>query len=133
MNFEESEADFREADHRYAWLKRRSDAGSMSTEEFDGQRLRLMVWDDEDSWGVEVRTAGGPSYRIESGWVRRMSQVRDGRSPCSRREQGEQVAPQAIPDSSSTRERNGDVADSAAPVLESEEREALHETKRLGK
>jgi hypothetical protein len=74
MNFEDSEMGFREASSRHAEPKRRFDAGRTSVEEFDAQRLRLVVRDDECSWWVKGRTTGGLCSRIESGWVRRTSQ-----------------------------------------------------------
>lgn len=53
-----------------------------------------------------------------------VSRVRDECSPFSRSEQNGQAT-------SPTRDRNGDDADSVAPVLEGEERETLHETKKV--
>jgi hypothetical protein len=70
MNLEEHGMDFREADRRYAELKRRLDAGSISAKEFDAQRLRLMVKDDEGRWWAKGRKEGEWSYRTEDGWVR---------------------------------------------------------------
>jgi hypothetical protein len=70
MNFKEPEIDFREADRRYTELKRRFTTGSIGTKEFDTQRLRSMVRDDEGCWWVKGHTAGQWRYRAESGWVR---------------------------------------------------------------
>jgi len=70
MNLEEHGMDLREADRRYAELKRRLDAGSISAKEFDAQRLRLMVKDDEGRWWAKGRKEGEWSYRAEGGWVR---------------------------------------------------------------
>ena len=46
MGFEEHELTFREADRRYAELKRRLDAGEFGDEEFDAHDRRLMDKDD---------------------------------------------------------------------------------------
>ena len=43
MHFREHEIGFREADRRYAELKRWLDAGSISAKEFDAQRLRSRM------------------------------------------------------------------------------------------
>jgi hypothetical protein len=70
MYFREHGVDFREADRRYAELKRRLDAGIISAKEFDAQRLRLMVKDDEGRWWAKGRKEGERSYRAEGGWLR---------------------------------------------------------------
>jgi hypothetical protein len=64
------EIDFREADRRYAETKRQLDAGSISDEEFDAQRRRLMVQDDEGHWWAKSRKTGEWSYHDGSAWVR---------------------------------------------------------------
>ena len=50
MDYREREIDFWEADRRYAELKGQLDARTIITEEFDAQRRRLMVQDDEGRW-----------------------------------------------------------------------------------
>jgi hypothetical protein len=70
MDFEKPEIDFREADRRYAELKRQLDAGTISTEEFDAQRRRLMVQDDEGRWWAKSRKTGEWNYHDGSAWVR---------------------------------------------------------------
>ncbi len=70
MDFSERAIDFREADRRYAELKRRLDAGTISTEEFDAQRGRLMVRDDEGRWWAKSRNTGEWNNHDGSGWVR---------------------------------------------------------------
>jgi hypothetical protein len=70
MDFRESAMDFREADRRYAELKGQLDAGTISTEEFDAQRQRLMVRDDEGRWWAKSRNAGAWNYYDGSNWVR---------------------------------------------------------------
>lgn len=158
MGFKERKTGSPEANHRYAEPERGLDARTVGLEEFDAQRERLIVRDGEGRWWTKVTRPtnvdtstravrsmppyyqpppadGALDLRLQveqTGSFPSGSRVWDERSPLSRPEQDKQAAPQAIPDSSSTRERNGDVADSAAPVLESEERFALHETKRLG-
>src|SRR5215218_1574794 len=62
--------DFREADRRYAELKKQYEAGALSVEEFDEQRRQLMVQDDEERWWAKGRETDEWFYRTESGWVR---------------------------------------------------------------
>lgn len=64
------EPDFREADRRYAELKRQRDAGTMGDEEFDAQRKQLMVKDDEGRWWAKGREDSDWYYRGETGWVK---------------------------------------------------------------
>src|SRR5215203_1928869 len=70
MDFREREMGFREADRRYAELKGQLDAGTISTEEFDAQRQRLMVQDDEGRWWAKSRKTGEWNYHDGSAWVR---------------------------------------------------------------
>jgi hypothetical protein len=70
MDFREREINFREADRRYADLKRQLDAGTISAEEFDAQRQQLMVKDDEGRWWAKSRETGDWNYHDGSGWVR---------------------------------------------------------------
>lgn len=70
MDFRERTIDFREADRRYAELKSQLDAGTISTEEFDAQRQRLMVRDDEGRWWAKSRNTGAWNYHDGNGWVR---------------------------------------------------------------
>src|SRR5215212_74915 len=70
MDFREREMGFREADRRGAELKGQRDAGTISTEEFDAQRLRLMVQDDEGRWWAKSRKSGEWNYRDGDTWVR---------------------------------------------------------------
>ncbi len=159
MGFKERKTGSRKVNHRYAQPERRLDGGEVDSEEFDAQREQLIVRDDEGRWSTKVTrptnvdtstrtTRGMPPYyqppsaagaldlRLQLEQTRPFPswrRVRDERSPSSRPEQDERVAPQTILDSSITRDWNGDGADSGAPVLESGERGALHETKRLGK
>src|SRR5215210_3567773 len=69
MDFRERGISFREADRRYAELKRQLDAGTISTEEFDAQRRQLMVQDDEGRWWAKSRKSGEWNYRDGSDWV----------------------------------------------------------------
>src|SRR5919202_6794674 len=66
----EREKDFREAAVRFAETKRQFDAGSISEEEFDAQRRRLMVQDDEGRWWAKSRKTGEWNYHDGSTWVR---------------------------------------------------------------
>ena len=70
MDFREREANFQEADRRYAELARQRDAGSISDEEFDAQRQQLMVRDDEGRWWVKLGESGEWHYRDGGTWVR---------------------------------------------------------------
>jgi hypothetical protein len=70
VDFREREIGFREADRRYAELKGQLDAGTISTEEFDAQRRRLMVQDDEGRWWAKSRKSGEWHYRDGDIWVR---------------------------------------------------------------
>ncbi len=70
MDFRESAIDFREADRRYAELKGQLDAGTISAEEFDAQRRRLMVRDDKGRWWAKSRNTGVWNYHDGSNWVR---------------------------------------------------------------
>src|SRR4051794_11175656 len=69
MDFREHEIDFREADRRYAELKRQLDAGSISEEEFDARRQQLMVQDDEGRWWAKFGKSGEWHYRDGSTWT----------------------------------------------------------------
>jgi hypothetical protein len=70
MDFREREVGFQEADRRYAELTRQRDAGSISDEEFDAQRQRLMVRDDEGRWWAKLGESGEWHYRDGGTWVR---------------------------------------------------------------
>jgi hypothetical protein len=70
VDFRERAIDFREADRRYAELKRQLDAGNISNEEFDAQRRRLMVRDDEGRWWAKSRNTGAWNYHDGNAWVR---------------------------------------------------------------
>jgi hypothetical protein len=50
--------DFREADRRYAELKRQYQAGSLSAQQLDEQRRQLLVLDDEGRWWAKSRESG---------------------------------------------------------------------------
>jgi hypothetical protein len=63
------EVDFREADRRYAELKRRLDAGTISNEEFAAHRQQLMVQDDEGRWWAKLGESGEWYYHDGSTWV----------------------------------------------------------------
>jgi PASTA domain/Short C-terminal domain len=69
MGLEERKLDFQEADRRCAELKRQLDAGIISEEEFDAQRKKLMVQDDEGRWWAKSRETDEWFYRHQSGWV----------------------------------------------------------------
>ncbi len=70
MDFRVRELSFQEADRRYAELTRQRDDGSISDEEFDAQRRRLMVQDDEGRRWSKIGKSGEWHYRDGGGWVR---------------------------------------------------------------
>ena len=70
MDFKEREVDFQGADRRYAELTRLRDAGSISEEEFDTQRQRLMVRDDQGRWWAKLGESGEWHYRDDKTWIR---------------------------------------------------------------
>ncbi len=70
MDFREQEIDFQEADRRYAELARQRDAGSISDEEFDAQRQRLMMRDNEGRWWAKLGESGEWHYRDGGTWIR---------------------------------------------------------------
>jgi hypothetical protein len=70
VDSEERRIDFREADRRYAELKRQHDAGTIDDEEFDAQRQRLMVQDDEGRWWAKFGKSGEWHYRDGVTWTR---------------------------------------------------------------
>jgi hypothetical protein len=70
MDFRDHEIDFGEADRRYAELKRQLDAGAIDDEEFEAQRQRLMVQDDEGRWWAKFGESGEWHYRDGITWTR---------------------------------------------------------------
>ena len=70
MDFRERKIGFREADRRYAALKRQHEAGTISDEQFDAQRRRLMVQDNEGRWWAKSRRTGEWHYHDGNSWVR---------------------------------------------------------------
>jgi hypothetical protein len=70
MDFRDHEIDFGEADRRYAELKRQHDAGTIDDEEFEAQRQRLMVQDDEGRWWAKFGKSGEWHYRDGITWTR---------------------------------------------------------------
>jgi hypothetical protein len=65
---EDQKVDFREADRRYAEIKRRHEAGTLSDKEFDEQLKQLMVQDKEGRWWVKSRTTGEWHYHDGIAW-----------------------------------------------------------------
>ncbi|MBV9453388.1 MAG: SHOCT domain-containing protein [Rubrobacter sp.] len=68
MDYRGREADFQEAEHRFAEVKRQFDAGALSAEEFDAQRRQLMVQDDEGRWWAKSKT-GQWNYHDGNAWI----------------------------------------------------------------
>jgi hypothetical protein len=69
VDFKEQEIDFREADRRYSDLKRQRAAGTITDEEFEAQRQRLMVLDSEGRWWAKSRETGEWRYHDGSTWI----------------------------------------------------------------
>jgi hypothetical protein len=67
---EDQEVDFHEADRRYAEIKRRHEAGTLTDKEFDEQLKELMVQDQEDHWWVKSRTTGEWHYYDGTAWIK---------------------------------------------------------------
>ena len=67
---EDQEVDFHEADRRYAEIKRRHEAGTLTDEEFDEQLKELMVQDQEDRWWAKSRTTGEWHYHDGTAWMK---------------------------------------------------------------
>jgi hypothetical protein len=67
---DDQEVNFREADRRYAEIKRRHEAGTLTDEEFDEQLKQLMVQDEEDRWWVKSRTSGEWHYYDGTAWIK---------------------------------------------------------------
>jgi hypothetical protein len=70
MDFREHRIGFHEVDHRYAELKRQHDAGAIDDEEFEAQRQRLMVLDDEGRYWAKFGEPGEWHYLDGSTWIR---------------------------------------------------------------
>lgn len=64
--------DFREADRRYAEIKRRREVGTLTDEEFDKQLRKLMVQDKEGRWWAKSRKTGKWHYRDGTVWIKRV-------------------------------------------------------------
>src|SRR5215218_1411116 len=61
---------FVEADRRYAEIKRRHEAGTLTDEEFDEHLVQLMVQDEEGRWWVKSRTTGEWHYYDSTTWIK---------------------------------------------------------------
>ena len=70
MDLEGRKDSFREADRRYAELERQRAAGSIDDRQFEEQRRRLMLQDDEGRWWVRSRETGEWLYHDGEAWVK---------------------------------------------------------------
>ena len=61
--------DFQEAERRYAELKRQFDAGTIGVDDFNAERQRLMVQDDEGHWWARSPNNDKWNYYDGSAWV----------------------------------------------------------------
>src|SRR3712207_2446098 len=61
--------DFQEAERRCAELKRRFDAGTIGVDDFNAERQRLMVQDDEGRWWCRSADNDEWNYYDGSAWV----------------------------------------------------------------
>jgi hypothetical protein len=62
--------DFREADRRYAEIKRRHEAGALNDQEFDEQLKQLMVQDQEERWWSKSRRTGDWHFYDGTTWIK---------------------------------------------------------------
>ena len=62
--------DFQEAERRYAEIKRRHEAGTITDEEFDEQLKQLMVQDQEERWWAKSRRTGDWHYYDGTTWIK---------------------------------------------------------------
>jgi hypothetical protein len=62
--------EFREAERRYAEIKREREAGALTDEEFDEQLKHLMVEDEEGRWWVKSRRTGDWHYHDGTAWIK---------------------------------------------------------------
>jgi hypothetical protein len=69
MDSHDNNLDFREVDRRYAELVRKRDEGTITEEEFDTERQRLMVRDEEGFWWAKSRQTGEWKYYDSGAWV----------------------------------------------------------------
>lgn len=69
MEHKERNAEFREADRKYAELVSRRDAGEIGQQEFDAERKRLMVLDKEGRWWAKSSKTGEWNYHDGKSWV----------------------------------------------------------------
>lgn len=69
MDFKAQAIDFQEADRQYAHLKQQRDAGTISDEEFEAQRQRLMLLDGDGRWWAKSRDSGDWRYHDGNTWV----------------------------------------------------------------
>jgi hypothetical protein len=67
---EDQEVNFQEADRRYAEIKRRHEAGTLTDKEFDEQLKELMVQDQEDRWWLKSRRTGEWHYYDGTAWIK---------------------------------------------------------------
>jgi hypothetical protein len=61
--------DFQEAERRYTELKRQFDAGTISVDDFNAERQRLMVQDDEGRWWARSANDDEWNYYDGSAWI----------------------------------------------------------------
>jgi hypothetical protein len=62
--------DFREADRRYAEIKRRHESSNLTDEEFDEQIKQLMVQGEDGRWWVKSRSTGDWHYYDGTAWIK---------------------------------------------------------------
>src|SRR5215212_9822653 len=67
--YREATMDFQEAERRYAELKRQFDAGAIGVEDFNAERQRLMMQDDEGQWWCRSPNGEEWHYYDGSAWV----------------------------------------------------------------
>ncbi len=69
MNFKERKIDFHEADRRHDELVRKHGAGEINDRQFDDERKKLSVRDDEGRWWAKSAATGEWRFYDGDGWV----------------------------------------------------------------
>jgi hypothetical protein len=69
LNLRGGKMDFQEAERRCAELKRQFDAGTIGVDDFNAERQRLMVQDDEGRWWCRSADNDEWNYYDGSAWV----------------------------------------------------------------
>lgn len=104
MDFKERKIDFPEADRRHDELARRREAGEINDREYDAERKKLSVRDEEGRWWAKSAKTGEWRYYDGGEWVPGVppgyptpSQPPREEKPSERNEAPSEAAPDAPP------------------------------------